>query len=323
MTSEPERRYAWAMSFENFKFPRPDGLDLHVHHQRVSEPRASILIAHGMAEHGARYERFAKHLAERGIESFIPDHRGHGETARTTEELGHLGDEGGFVAARDDLLALLEEIRRRNGDKPILVMGHSMGSFLVQSMLREGPRVAAVIFSGSNGPPPAIASLGRIVARIEKMRLGPKGRSPVLHALTFKSYNDHFKPTRTEADWLSRDREEVNRYVQDPLAGFNCTTSTWIALLDALPELLKEEALERWPRVPIQLVSGDEDPVGDYGKGVLKLDEILVKAGFDVKLDLYRGGRHEMLNEINRDEVFAAIVGFIERVLAERQSEHS
>lgn len=304
------------MSFENFKFPRPDGVELHVYHHPANNPRASLLIAHGMAEHGARYERFAGKLAERGIESYVPDHRGHGHTARSAEELGHLGDKDGFIAARDDLLALVEEIRSKNGGLPILLLGHSMGSFLVQSMLAEGARVSGVIFSGSNGPPPAIASVGRLVARMERLRLGARGRSPILHALTFKSYNDHFKPTRTEADWLSRDREQVDLYVQDPLAGYNCTTATWIALLDALPGLLKESALSRWPRVPIHIVSGDEDPVGDYGKGVLKLDELLVAAGFEVKLDLYRGGRHEMLNEINRDEVEAAIFAFIERVLA-------
>lgn len=304
------------MSFENFKFPRPDGVELHVYHQRAEAPRASLLLAHGMAEHGARYERFAEKLAARGIESFIPDHRGHGHTARDAEELGHLGDQNGFNAARDDLLALVEHIHAKNGGLPVLVFGHSMGSFLVQSMLAEGPRVAGVIFSGSNGPPPAIASLGRLVARFERLRLGARGRSPILHALTFKSYNDHFKPTRTEADWLSRDLEQVDLYNEDPLAGYNCTTSTWIALLDALPGLLKKSALARWPRVPIHLVSGDEDPVGDYGKGVLRLDELLAQAGFDVKLDLYRGGRHEMLNEINRDEVEEAIFGFIDRVLA-------
>jgi alpha-beta hydrolase superfamily lysophospholipase len=303
------------MSTSFFTLPRPDGASLYVHAFRARSPRANLLMVHGMAEHGARYARFAERANAAGISVFAPDLRGHGKTATSQAALGHMGDHDAFELTIGDLDALVAHLRVQEGDLPIAVVGHSMGSFIAQRFLAGSPRVFAAVFSGSTGKPPILGQLGRVIARVERLRLGPSGKSPILHALTFEDYNKRFAPCRTDSDWLSRDPAEVDAYERDPFCGFQCSTATWIALLDTLAIRLSRPMLARWPKVPILLVSGDEDGVGDFGKGPRKLRDTLVDAGFDVSLELYPGGRHEMLNDVNRDDVETRIVGFLSSAL--------
>lgn len=301
-----------------FTLPRPDGVSVYVHAFRAERPRAMLLVVHGMAEHGGRYARFSARANAAGISVFAPDLRGHGKTARRPEELGHMGDHDAFELTVGDLEALLSHLRTHEGDLSIAVLGHSMGSFISQLFLSRSPKIFAAVFSGSTGKPPILGQLGRALARVERLRLGASGKSPLLHALSFEDYNKRFAPNRTEADWLSRDEAEVDAYVADPLCGFQCSTATWVELLDCLATRLGRAKLARWPRVPVLVVSGDADGVGEMGKGPRKLHALLRDAGFDAELALYPGGRHEMLNEINRDEVETEIVSFLERALERR-----
>jgi len=305
------------VSFATGRFRASDGVDLATYRwQAGGSPQAVMLIAHGMAEHAARYDAFASFLAAGGIDVEAHDHRGHGHTASNADALGFFAEENGWQRVVDDLKERLADLRIRHPGLKLILFGHSMGSFLSQQVLYEAPGlVDAAILSGSNGKPLRIASLGRLVARLERLRLGKHGRSALLGKLSFGPFNKRFAPNRTDFDWLSRDATQVDAYVADPLCGFACTTQFWIDILDALPALAKEKNRDRVPEsLPIFIVSGDEDPVG------VNLSE-LVK-GYrgngmtHVAAKLYPGGRHEMLNEINRDEVHADVLAWIEAFLA-------
>jgi alpha-beta hydrolase superfamily lysophospholipase len=296
-----------------------DGMDLFVYRWLPeSKPRAIVQIAHGMAEHAQRYAPFAEALVEAGYAVYANDHRGHGSSLRTGEDPGHLADEDGWNHAVADLHQLSDHIRREHPASTRVLFGHSMGSFLVQQMMYEHPTAAnAIIMSGSNGKPPPLATLGRGVARIERLRLGKKGQSALINALSFGEYNKAFKPTRTEFDWVSRDESTVDAYISDPLCGFMCSIQSWVDLLDALPALTAPHNLALIPKtMPLYIFSGDRDPVGEMGRGVKRLVESYRGAWLtDVTLKIYEGGRHEMLNETNRDEVTADVLQWLDTVL--------
>jgi alpha-beta hydrolase superfamily lysophospholipase len=305
------------VAFERESFRASDGVELAAYRWRpAGTPRALLFIAHGMAEHAARYDAFASFLAQHGIVVEAHDHRGHGKTARTQDELGFFAERDGWRRVVDDVRERLARARENNPGLKIILFGHSMGSFVSQQILYESPGlIDAAILSGSNGRPLRIASVGRLVARLERLRLGRHGRSKLLTDLSFGPFNKRFAPNRTEFDWLSRDTAQVDAYVADPLCGFLCTTQFWVDLLDALPPLAKEKNRDRVPEaLPVLIFSGDEDPVG------VNLSE-LVK-GYrgngmtHVAVKLYAGGRHEMLNETNRNEVQDDVLVWLDAFLA-------
>ncbi|MDF3072850.1 MAG: Hydrolase [Alphaproteobacteria bacterium] len=305
------------MAFERESFRASDGVELAAYRWRSNgTPRALLFIAHGMAEHAARYDAFASFLAQHGILVEAHDHRGHGRTARAQDELGFFAESGGWQRVVDDVRERLSLARKNNPGLKIILFGHSMGSFVGQQILYESPGLMdAAILSGSNGKPLRLASVGRLVARLERLRLGRHGRSKLLTDLSFGPFNKRFAPNRTDFDWLSRDTAQVDAYVADPLCGFLCTSQFWVDLLDALLPLAKEKNRDRVPEaLPVLIFSGDEDPVG------VNLSE-LVK-GYrgngmtHVAVKLYPGGRHEMLNEINRADVQVDVLAWLDAFLA-------
>lgn len=296
------------MRSETYTHTADDGTEIFVHRWEPDDPASVVAIAHvvhGMAEHGGRYARLAEMLTANGFRVYAHDHRGHGRTAKP-EDLGHLGDENGWARAIGDLRRLIRREMDDNPAKPVLVIGHSMGSFMVQQLMYEVPDwLSAVVLSASNGKPTPIASAGRLVARIERKRLGARGHSPVLKALSFEAFNKAFAPNRTAHDWLSRDEAEVDKYEADPRCGFECSTTTWIELLDALAEIghASNQAKIR-KDLPIYVIAGSEDPVSEKTKGLYQLIRAYGKAGLtDVTHHFYPGARHEIFNETNRGEV--------------------
>ncbi|MEM9861256.1 MAG: alpha/beta hydrolase [Myxococcota bacterium] len=278
----------------------------------VGPPKALLQIVHGMAEHIARYDRLARAFTSRGYRVFGHDHRGHGLTA-TKETLGHLGS---FSACVEDLRNVSASMQ----PDPALPMGifaHSLGSFMAQELLLQAPdHAGAWALSGSNGKPPPIAQVGRLVARIERFRLSPTRESRLLQFLSFGKFNDDF-PGRTDFDWLSRDDAEVDKYVADPLCGFGVSAGTWVSFLDALGPAADPFRQRMLPRdTPLYLVGGDQDPVSEKGKGMRALESAYRLAGLrDVTLRLYEGARHEIVNETNRDEVTDALVAWFDERL--------
>ncbi|MEH6401727.1 MAG: alpha/beta hydrolase [Sneathiella sp.] len=293
----------------SFKVAGRDGLQVHVYEWLPDgEVKAVIQIAHGMAEHGARYERFAKFLNKAGYAVYADDHRGHGLTVPDGAIPGHMADDKGWEMAVDDLHLINQEITKRHEGRKIILLGHSMGSFMAQDYLsRFGNSIDAAALSATNGPPGTLGKIAQLVSRIEKLRNGNEGHSTLLANMSFKAFNKGFAPNRTEFDWLSRDEAEVDKYVDDPLCGFDCSIATWIGLLDALTRIASDQALTKMDKSkPIYVFAGDEDPVGEKTKGVERLLKAYKKHGFSaITHKYYAEGRHEILNETNREDVMA------------------
>lgn len=306
------------MRADTFSFKVEDTKEIFVYRFQPDEgaaPKAIVHVAHGMAEHAARYARFAEALTAQGYVVYANDHRGHGKTASTPEELGTFGDSGGFRRAVQDLQQLVVYEKAQHPGLPLFLFGHSMGSFLAQAFLIDsGSALRGAILSGSNGKPNLLAQAGRLVARVERRRHGARGKSKLLNTLSFDDFNKAFKPNRTGFDWLSRDEAEVDKYIADPLCGFMVTTQLWVDVLDGTATISDPVAQARIPSdLPVYIFAGSEDPVGGKTRGLDQLISAYKAAGLtDVQHKFYPGGRHEMLNETNRDEVTRDVIAWLD-----------
>lgn len=290
-----------------------DGRLIEAHYWTAENPKAYVHLCHGMAEHINRYEEFAQFLYQQGYTVICHNHRGHGNG----ETLGHYADDNGWQKTIQDIVDVQEHVIE-DKELPLFLFAHSMGSFIAQGYaIRHGKRLAGLILSGTNYQQPFMYHAGRIVAKIEKMRLKEASPSLVMDALSFASFNNHFKPNRTDFDWLSRDAEQVDKYINDPLCGFPCTAETWRQLLTGLIEISKKSQLEKIPHsLPMYLFGGEKDPVGRMGKGIPALEQKLRQTGHDnVTHKLYKEARHEMLNEICKKDVYQDVADWIEQQL--------
>jgi alpha-beta hydrolase superfamily lysophospholipase len=282
-------------------------------------PKAVVQIVHGLAEHAGRYAAFAAALNEAGYAVYADDHRGHGRTALAPEGLGFFAASDGWRKCLDDLGLLHRHIANRHPGTSIVLLGHSMGSIMAQHVMSEqGGALAGVILSASNGRPSLPAAAGRWVARLERARLGPRGRSALLNALAFGAFNRSFEPARTPFDWLSRDPVAVDEYRADPLCGFRSTTQLWIDLLDALGEVVQPAKWDRIPkRLPIHFIAGECDPVGKNTGAIERLINDYRRAGLEeVTYRFYPGARHELLHETNRVEVTRDLIAWLDNAVA-------
>ncbi|AUX29302.1 MULTISPECIES: alpha/beta hydrolase [Sorangium] len=303
------------MPADTFTFQADDGRELFVHRWLPDDGARGIFhIAHGMSEHAGRYARLAHALCAAGWAVYANDHRGHGRTARDRGELGFFASQGGFQRVVRDLAALIAREQEEHPGLPVVLFGHSMGSSLVQEYLIErGGSIQGAVLSGSSGKPSPLVDAGRLLARAERRRLGERGKSQLLQSMSFDSFNKQFAPARTPFDWLSRDRAEVDGYMADPHCGFPATVSLWIDLLDAMVEIARPERQARIPKdLPVYVFSGSRDPVGGPLRGVTQMIEAYRAAGLRrVTQRIYPGGRHEMLNEINREEVVRDLLAWL------------
>ena len=293
-----------------------DNLDIHVYkwEPENKNPIGIVQISHGMSETAIRYEYFAKNLTDNGYIVYINDHRGHGLTAKTIDNVGYLADSDGFTYLVEDINTLTNIIKEENEDLPIFLFGHSMGSFASQRYIMEyGNNIDGLILSGSNGKHGFILNIAEKIINYEIKRKGRLHRSKALDSLIFGGNNKKFKSPRTEFDWLSRDEKEVDKYIEDPFCGVLFTCGFFYDFIKGLQEIEDKENLKKVPLdLPIYIMSGDKDPIGKNGKGVLRLRDRYIKLGVkDVLCKLYEGGRHEMLNETNKDEVIRDILNWI------------
>lgn len=274
-------------------------------------PRAVVQLAHGIAEHVERYDDFAAFLASNGFLVVANDHLGHGKSAEEESDLGFFGEIGGWELAVGDMRKLYERTHAAFPGLPYFLFGHSMGSFLARTYLikyRDG--LAGAVLSGTAQQPAAVVSAGIRLGRMECRKYGARYKSERLNDMAFGSYNKKFEPRRTVSDWISRDEAAVDRYQADPLCGFIPSAGLFTDIMEGLAFNQKPKNVARMKKdLPVYFISGDHDPVGANGKGVIKAYRSFLKAGMtDVTLKLYHGGRHEMLNELNKDEVYADIL---------------
>jgi alpha-beta hydrolase superfamily lysophospholipase len=306
------------MRADTFTFTAEDTTELFVYRFLPDEGvkrKAVVHIAHGMAEHAGRYARVAGALTAAGYVVYANDHRGHGKTAKTKDDLGFLGWSGGYRRAVQDLEQLVVFEKAENPGLPVVLFGHSMGSYFTQAFLIEaGWAIQGAVLSGSSGKPKLLAQAGRLVARIERARLGRRGRSDLLTNLSFGAFNKAFAPNRTAFDWLSRDEREVDAYVADPLCGFTVTTQLWVDVLDGVATYSSPERQKKIPRdLPVYVFAGGDDPVGEKTRSLDQLLGAYAQAGLvDVTHRFYPGARHETLNETNRDEVTRDLVAWLD-----------
>ncbi len=277
--------------------------------------RAVIQICHGMMEHIRRYDRFARTLCARGFLVCGDDHLGHGRTAVTLADRGYFGPKDGVAHMVEDLHTLRLEMQRRFPDKPYLLLGHSMGSFLTRDYItRHGQGLAGYICCGTSGRNP-MAKAGIALASVAAAVAGGKKPSPLIDRMAFGRYNSRYDHAVTGWEWLSRDTQGYPDSSADDRCNFPFTNAGFRDLFRLLDHISGKKWSDQVPReLPIALFSGDMDPVGNYGKGVRQVYRWLQESGIqDLSLTLYPGARHELHNEINRDEFTNDVVGWIDR----------
>jgi alpha-beta hydrolase superfamily lysophospholipase len=305
------------MKSGEFKLKAADGTVIHVYEWLPDDSEkiiGLILLAHGMAEHAGRFEDFAKFLTLNNFAVYANDHRGHGKTAGSLDNVGFLAPKNGWDKVVSDFRQLSLYIKEKNKDKPLYVFGHSGGSFIVRKFILESTtRLQGVIISGTSGDPGLVGVLGVIMTRFMMIFYPAKSPSAFMDKMTFGSFNKPFKPNRTKFDWLSHDNAQVDKYVADPYCGGVFSIGYFNDLAKAVLFVNKQKNIDKTPQdLPVLIFSGELDPVGNNGKGVREVYNKFKRAGVkNLTLKIFNGGRHEMLNEINKNEVYQLILDWI------------
>ncbi len=316
--SEPASRV------RGFTFPSTDGIH-QVHAVEwlppEGEPKAVVQLVHGISEYIARYDAFARFLTAHGYAVVGHDHLGHGRTAAGPEEYGFFAEKDGWRYILKDTHTLRLDTGERFPGVPYFLMGHSMGSFVARGYLIEySGTVDGCILSGTGQEAPGVISLGNVASSILGKLKGSRAHSAFLNKFSVGAYNARFKPNRTTADWISRDEAVVDAYLADPLCNFLPTIGMYRDIFKGMEFLSLPDNLRKMDSfVPVYLFSGDKDPVGEEGEGVRRVYSILRYNGVrEVAIKLYPDGRHEMLNEINREEVFQDTLDWLEEHLVKK-----
>lgn len=278
-------------------------------------PKACVQIAHGMADHAQRYDHFATFLCNQGYAVWANDHRGHGKTAGSLEKRGYFADARGWDLVVDDMHQLNVLIKKEYPDCPIILLGHSMGSFLSRTyIMKYGNSIHALVLSGTASHASLLLNAGLTLAHIKSWIIGKKRPDALLDKMSFGAFNKGIREPRTPFDWLTHDTSIVDAYIADDYCGFVCTTGFFIDLLSGLKRINRASmiALSR-KDLPILFIAGSEDPVGNYGKGVHQAVEKFRTAGFTSLTEkIYEGDRHEVLNELDKEVVYEDISAWME-----------
>ena len=303
------------MDPENFKIPSSNGKDDINGYIWMPEqpPVASLQIVHGMTEHILRYSDFAQYLNSRGIAVYGHDHIGHGGTS---EEKGFFAEEDGAGKLVEDAHMVNQKMASDLPGIPHLIMGHSMGSFVTRRFLTvHGKDVDGAIIMGTGNQASIKVWFGKSVAAKLVKKKGPHYVSENLHNMVMDGYNGKFSEPDLPNKWLSSNPDALKAYDEDPLCGFMFTVGAYNDMFGLIYGLVKRQGLENTPKdLPMIFVSGKEDPVGDFGKGVEKAKRNLEKVGLKPEIKLYAGMRHEILNEIGKEEVYKDLGDWILKV---------
>lgn len=281
-------------------------------------PKAVVQISHGMAEHIDRYHPFAVFLVQNGFHVIGNDHRGHGRTGENINAMGYFSDTEGFEKTVEDLHVITDHIKDQFTNVPIILFGHSMGSFLARRYIQMySSDLTGVILSGTGSQPTIAINAGKLIAKLEMWRKDPKTPSPLLNKLAFGRFAKQIKNAKTSFDWLSRDNEQVKLYIDDPRTGFTPSSSFFYDLfqgINMIQDLTKVNGIAK--ELPMLFISGEKDPVGDRTIGVKKAVKQYEKVGIkNIHTIIYPESRHELLNEVNKAEVYRDIIDWINKQL--------
>ncbi|UVK36202.1 alpha/beta hydrolase [Mesorhizobium sp. AR10] len=297
----------------------PTGATLNLYVKHAGDrPRAVVQINHGLAEHAARYARFADFLGERGYHVYVHDHRGHGATVAPDAPLGRFADTNGGAKVIADVVAVHDLIASEQPGLPVILFGHSMGaSVALNFLLRHSPRVHAAAIWNGNFSAGLLGQAARGILAWEKFRLGSDVPSRVLPRLTFQAWGKAVPNHRTPFDWLSRDEAEVAKYIADPLCGWDASVSMW---QDVVQMALNGGSNRNFATVRrelfVNLVGGEKDPASDGGKAVSHLAGRMRMMGFsNLVSKVYAETRHESLNEVNRNMIMDEFAAWADGVL--------
>ena len=305
------------MKTENMTYRSRDGAtDIHaVRWQPDGAVRAVLQIVHGMNEFIERYEPFAQFLTEQGFCVVGNDHLGHGQSVLSRDELGFFGHPKGNECVLADVRTLFNTTRADYPDVPYFMLGHSMGSFLVRQYITMfGEELTGAVIMGTGIYTAGTLRAGKTIARLAGMTRGWHYRSPFLNKMAFGNYNRRFMPARTAFDWLSNDTAVVDAYCRNPLNTTMFTVNGYYQMFRSISWAQNRKYMEKIPKeLPLLLVSGQEDPVGQEGEGVRAVCGLLRRAGItDVRMKLYPGDRHEILNETDHETVFNDLLGWMQ-----------
>lgn len=304
------------MTNKTFTFTTKDAVKLFVYTwlPDTKQCKAIVLIIHGMAEHAERYTGFAKFLIDAGYGIYAHDMRGHGKTAAEEDDLGDLGKNKAFDCLVQDAFELTGTIKKNHPGLPVILFGHSLGAYIALGYIEQyGNSIRGCIFSGPGYPNKLLLCAGKVILKGVIKKHGAQYRSPKTNDLTFGAYNKPFRPARTAFDWLSRDNDEVDKYINDPLCGFIFTCGFWLEFTKWMQIIFKKGNISAIPHaLPLSIFAGKKDPAGKMGKDVKKLYKMYKRAGMkEISYKLYPGARHEILNETNRQAVMEDILSWM------------
>ena len=303
---------------QTFIFSAPDDQQIFCHRWPVNEPRAIVQIAHGGAEHGGRYAPLARRLNEQGYIVYADDHRGHGRTGEINTRLGDMGEANAFERVCDDVLALGKRAQTENPDIPLVILGHSLGSLITQRLLlQHSERYAAAVLSGSPDIINVASAAELIHAEVD--RVGRNQVSDVLEAGIVAGFAADFPDAATPHDWLSRDPEQVKLYMDDPWCGYPLCAGVWQDLIAAMLVTAEVPAVAATLRkdLPIYILSGSDDPTHNKWAAIKRLVDNYRQCGLEqVTVKRYDGGRHELFNETNREQVTSELLQWLGATLS-------
>ena len=282
------------------------------------KPKAILQIAHGVTEYILRYEQFAEYLVKKGIMVVGNDHLGHGKSIAKDSEPMYFGPTGSWKWAVEDMYTCTKMIKEKYPEIPYYMLGFSLGSFLLRTYLIEYPGIAdAAIIMGTGETPPVQIALAKFIANKEAKKVGENHTSPMIKKLTFDTYNKFFAPNRTDYDWLCSDNEGLDEYIADQMRGGNLSAGLFREMLSGMKFTSEIKNLKKMNLdTPILFISGDEDPVGEKGKGVIKAYHKFQDIGMkDVEIKLYPKLRHDILHEKCKKEIYEYVYNWIEKKL--------
>ncbi len=310
------------MSATTFYLDTNDSHRIAVHHWPAQGELKGVLHwLHGMAEHGLRYEALAQAVTAQGWAFYVHDHRGHGQSTDTEAPLGHLGDKQGWLKLQNDISVVQQWLRREHNQTPMVLGGHSMGSFAALNWAQDYADVlplVGLVLCGSDYRSPRAHALASVAVRFERWRCGLRNSSPLIQRLTFKAWAKQFPQDESDFAWLSSDQAAVAEYESDPLCGFECSTGLWLGLLGALKRMHRKRRLAALPKaLPVLLLGGRQDPMSRFGKQVAQLAHLLTSTGTEqVELKLYAHARHEVFHDVSAPQARQDLVAWLANVLS-------